>query len=405
MLKSYGELFAFPGAAAFSITGLLARLPISQFNIAIILLISALTSSYGLAGQVAGVAALAQAVVTPQIARWIDRYGQAQVARPVLLAGTAAWCGFAYAVSQAWPVGSWFALAVVGGGCTANVGAMVRARWVHLLPGSALQKRAFAWESVLDEIVFVVGPPLATALATLIAPVAGVLVAAAIMLVGGWLFTAQRATQPPPAGRSARGEKGRVWTPAFAAVAAVFLWCGALFGAIDVIVVAFADEQGRRAAAGVLLAAVAAGSLLSGLAFGVLTPPRSVGAQFVVLSCVPAVLMPILLLAGNLWQLGVLLFVCGFAIAPILITATMLVQRLVPAASLTEGLTWTITALVVGVTAGAAGGGRIADTAGAGQAFWLVSVAAWAAALTAVTASPLLRTAAVERAAGRRSAA
>ena len=75
VLRSYGELFAIPGTAAFSATGLLARLPISQFSIAVILLISATTGSYGLAGQVAGAAALAGALVMPVIARAVDARG------------------------------------------------------------------------------------------------------------------------------------------------------------------------------------------------------------------------------------------------------------------------------------------------------------------------------------------
>ena len=111
VLRSYGELFAIPGTAAFSATGLLARLPISQFSIAVILLISATTGSYGLAGQVAGAAALAGALVMPVIARAVDARGQARVTRPVILVGTAAWCAFAVAVLRDWPVASWFALA------------------------------------------------------------------------------------------------------------------------------------------------------------------------------------------------------------------------------------------------------------------------------------------------------
>ncbi|MEP7161550.1 MAG: MFS transporter [Dermatophilaceae bacterium] len=401
MLRLYGELFSIRGAVAFSVTGLLSRLPISQFNIAIILLISATTGSYGLAGQVAGAAALAGAIGMPPIARLVDRLGQARVTRPVIVVGATAWCGFAYAVGQDWPTWTWFALAVVGGVCGPNMGAMVRARWVHVLPDATLQRRAFAWESSLDEIVFVIGPPLAAFLATSIAPQAGVLVAAAILVGGGWAFTAQKSTEPPPAADRPRGGKRGLLSPAFVAVAGVFFCCGTMFGAIDVIAIAFADERGSRAVAGGLLAAVAVGSLCSGLAFGVLSLPRSVGAQFVSASCVPSVLMPLLLLAGNLWQLALLLFLCGFAIAPILITATMLVERLVPPWSLTEGLTWTVTALVGGVTLGAALGGYLSDVVGPHQAFWLSSAAAWAAGATALLSSPLLRHAAVERVAQR----
>ena len=246
-----------------------------------------------------------------------------------------------------------------------------------------------------------VGPPLATFLATSIAPAAGVLVAGAILLFGGWVFTAQRSTEPPPSpGARASGPFG-VLSPAVIAVSSVFFCCGTVFGSVEVVAVAFADEAGRRGLAGALLAALAFGSLVAGLTFGVMSFRRSVGGQFVIAACAFGVLMQLLLLAPGLWQLAVLMVVSGVAIAPLLITATMLIERLVPPSALTEGLTWTVTALVCGVTLGASLGGHLVDLGGARQGFWLSSAAGVAAALTAVLASPLLRHAAVERAAGR----
>ena len=62
---------------------------------------------------------------------------------------------------------------------------------------------AAAFESVTDEFTFVVGPVLATALCTGVHPAAGLVTEAALTLVGGLLFAAQRAhparTSPPPA--------------------------------------------------------------------------------------------------------------------------------------------------------------------------------------------------------------
>ena len=41
----------------------------------------------------------------------------------------------------------------------------MRARWADALPDPAQRQTAFAFESVVDEVVFVVGPPLVTLLA------------------------------------------------------------------------------------------------------------------------------------------------------------------------------------------------------------------------------------------------
>lgn len=398
MLRSYAVLFKTPGALAFSATGFVARMPISQFGLAAVMLVSAQTGSYSLAGKVSATAALSGAVVMPQIARLVDRYGQARVARPVLVAGALCWLGLALAVQLDWPRWSWFVLAAGGGGLSPSIGAMVRARWVHVLGDRSLQQRAFSWESSVDEVVFIIGPPLATFLATGITPYAGVLAAAFFLLVGGWLFTAQRATEPPPSAPGApRFSSRRLLTPSLIAVALVFVCCGTAFGSIDVVVVAFADEAGNKPAAGLILAAYAAGSLISGLTYGVLSFRRSIGAQFVAAACLFALLAPLLLLASNLCLCTILIFASGFAIAPLLISATVLIERIVPPVALTEALTWSTTALVLGITIGASTGGALIDEHGARFAFWIPATVAVLAAAVALVSSPRLRYHSVQR--------
>ncbi|MFV0533841.1 MAG: MFS transporter [Cumulibacter sp.] len=400
MLRSYAALFRTPGSIRFSSAGFVARLPIAQMSIAVVLLISTETGSYALAGQVAATAALAGAVVMPQTARLVDRYGQARIVRPIITIGATAWLLLASAVTFEWPMWTWFAFAALGGAMGPSVGAMVRARWVHALDNSTLQHRAFSWESSLDEVIFIIGPPLATFLATGISPYAAIVAPVALLLVGGWLFTAQRATEPPPSGRdAARFPSRRFLTGTFVSVALVYVCCGVAFGAIDVVTVAFAEEAGHKSAAGIILAAFAAGSLLAGLTFGVVTFKRSVGAQFVTFACLFAVLGPLMLLSVNLPLAGILLFVGGAAIAPLLISGITLIQRLVPPAALTEALTWSTTSLVVGITIGASAAGSIVDAHGARMGFWLPASVAVLAGLLAVISIPRLRFTAVTRAA------
>ncbi len=396
MFKKYGELFKIPGSAAFSSTGLIARMPISMITISLVLLVSQTTGSYGIAGIVSAVATFSTAIAMPQIAKFVDRKGQARITRPLILFAVLIWVLVIIAVTSGWPYWTWIILALIGGGAAPSIGAMVRARWMHVLPDKTLQQRAFSWESSLDEIVFMTGPPLATILATSVAPYAGLLAALVLLLCGGFLFTAQRSSEPPPLVEDHRVSTLALLKGSILIVGAVFIGCGIAFGSIEVIVVAFADEQGHKPLAGLVLAAFAFGSLLAGLAFGVIKWKRSVGGQFVVAAVLFGVLAQGLLLASNLWMLTVLSFISGVAIAPLLISATMLVERLVPPYALTEGLTWATTALVAGVTIGAAVGGQLIDSYGAHTAFFLPAGAAILAALIAILASPRLRFSAVQ---------
>ena len=68
---------------------------------------------------------------------------------------------------------------------------------------------AYSLESALDELVFVVGPVLATVLATGVAPTAGLIVPLVAMLVGGYWFLSLRRTEPPSAPVGSPRPRGR----------------------------------------------------------------------------------------------------------------------------------------------------------------------------------------------------
>src|SRR5699024_464010 len=88
-------------------------------------------------------------------------------------------------------------------------------------------------------------------------------------LGGGYWLLSQRATEPAPSGRQQPGTaSGGLMTPALLVVMAIFLSCGAVFGGADVAVVAFTEEAGATQLAGLVLAAMALGSLISGLGYG-----------------------------------------------------------------------------------------------------------------------------------------
>ena len=65
-------------------------------------------------------------------------------------------------------------------------------------PASPQLHTAFSFESVADELVFVLGPAVVTVLSTEVFPAAGLLVATAACVAGVLWFVAQRATEPPP---------------------------------------------------------------------------------------------------------------------------------------------------------------------------------------------------------------
>jgi hypothetical protein len=402
VFSPYARLFAVPGAAWFSLAGWVGRLPAPMLGLGAVLLIEGETGSYALAGAVSGTLALSYGVSGPLWARAIDRRGQGRMVRIAMAALAVTGVAFVVAVVAGGPRWSWFPLAAAVGGTGPNIGSLVRARWSAVLQPIDRQT-AYAFEAVADEVVFVVGPPLVTLLATLIAPPVGFLTGIAFGVAGGLWLAAQTATEPPVHRVEAGGGRPRssVLTPTLLVVLVTYLAVGTLFGAIDVVVVGFAEAEGAPALAGPALAVFAAGSLVAGLAYGLARLPGTLAARFVGTAVAFGLAGQLLWGVGSLPVLIGSGFLAGLTIAPVLVSGTSLVESRVGPGVLTESLAWTITGLTVGVTAGSALAGVAVDAWGAEQAFAVPALAAGMTAVLALAGAALLRSPAAAPPTGR----
>jgi MFS family permease len=193
------------------------------------------------------------------------------------------------------------------------------------------------------------------------------------LMVGGSLWLAAlHATEPPahPTGDGGHGSALRVRGMVVLTLTSVGM--GAVFASAEVAMVAYCGQHHERGLSGLVLAAMAGGSMVSGLVYGGIQWRSDVFRRFRIQALVFALLPCVLLAAVNVPALAVCAFVLGIGIAPTLITAFGLVQQIVPTRALTEGLSWLSTGLNVGYGAGAALVGGIADQHGARNAFLLV---------------------------------
>ncbi|WP_018547319.1 MFS transporter [Streptomyces sp. LaPpAH-108] len=380
MPSPYRALFTEPGTKRFSAAGFVGRMPLSMMGIGVITMVSQLTGRYGLAGALTATIALSAAVFGPQISRLVDRYGQRRVLRPATLVALAAGAGLLLAAHFRWPDWTLFVFSAAIGSVP-SLGAMVRARWAALYGGTPKLHTAYSFESVVDEVCFIVGPIVSVGLSTAWFPEAGPLFAAVFLAIGVFWLTAQRATEPVPHPRDENHVGGSVLrSKGLQVLVAAFTATGTIFGAVDVATVAFAEERGHKGAASVVLAVYAAGSCSAGLVFGLLRFAGRPERRWLLGLAAMAVSMIPLLLVGNLPLLAVALFVAGLSVAPTMITTMSLIEEHVPRANLTEGMTWVGTGLAVGVALGSSAAGWAIDAAGA-RAGYGVPAAAGAAAV------------------------
>ncbi|NNH71238.1 MFS transporter [Nocardia uniformis] len=381
MGNPYAVLFKAPGAVAFSAAGFIARIPIAMAAIGIITMISQLRGQYALAGAVSATFTVSTAIVGPQVSRLVDRLGQGRVLLPAMGSSVLGFAALLLSARYDAPTWTLFAAAALAG-TLPNMSAMVRARWAYVHAGSSRMHTAFSLESVVDELTFVAGPALAVVLSTALFPEAGPLIAALLLLVGVLLFIPQKHTEPPVREDIPDSERGSaISIPAVRLLALLLAAGGVIVGTVDVVSVAFAEQVGAPASAGIVVAAYAAGSALSGLAFGAFQLSMPLPRQLaVVVAGTMLTTLPLLLVDG-IAVLAVAMFVSGVFFAPTMIVIMRLVERTVPAAALTEGMTWALTGLSAGIALGALVSGTVVDRSGSVAGF-AVAVAAGTVALT-----------------------
>jgi MFS family permease len=385
MANPYRELFQVPGAKGFTLAGLLARLPLPMTGIGIITMLSQLRGSYALAGAVSATFVLTFAVLSPQVSRLVDQHGQRRVlplAAALSVLGILLLLAFSYWQAPVWALLASAALA----GCMPSMSAMVRARWTALYRGQANLQTAYALETVLDEVTFIAGPPLSVGFSVVLFAQAGPLVAALLLAIGVFALVAQVGTEPAlqPRAATAQRQASVLRLGGVQLLALLMVAMGVIVGTVDIVSVAFAEQQGRPAAASLVLSYYAIGSCAAGLVFGALKLQSPLPRVLLLGGLATAVTTLPLLWAGNIAGLAVAVLVAGVFFAPTMIVAMSLVERIVPDSQLTEGMTWLLAGLNVGVAFGAAGAGQMVDLRGANAGFQLALVAGAAVLLVAL---------------------
>ncbi len=369
MLGTYRAVFRAPGTAAFCSAGFVMRMPIAIYPIGLVLLISTRTGHYGFAGLLSGAYVIANGLGNPSLARLVDRHGQSRILLPasaVHLAAVAAICVLAQSHSPQWTL---IAPTIVAGFAYLSVGSLVRARWSTVLAGRPELTTAYSLESTLDEVIFTVGPLIATVIATQVNAVLGLALGGVLVGTGALWLRRQRETEPAPHAVGSPRHRSAVRYPGMGLMFVAAFGMGGVFASAEVTMVAYCGQHNATAASGLMLAALAFGSGVAGFAYGARTWRASMLHRFR-LQALAFGLLPVLFLAAvNIPVLALCAFVVGLGIAPMLITAFGLVAEIVPGPALTEGMAWLITGVSIGYGVASAVVGRIADTHGARVAF------------------------------------
>lgn len=365
MIGRYQRLFQAKENQRFVIAGLLARLSLPMMGIGIITLLAQLKGSYTLAGLVSATFVLTYALLSPQVSRLVDKYGQFRVLPVVTVISV---LGVFIIILTTWlslpDIGLFIGALLTG--AMPSMSAMVRARWTALYKDQPILQTAYSLETVFDDATFIVGPPLSVGITVALFPQAGLLVAAILLAVGMALFISQRSTEPKVVAHDSLVlvNKSIISMIGLQLLIVLMIALGVIVGSVDILSVTLAQLQQQPAMASLVLSAYAIGSCAMGLVFGGLTfnTPLSrllfLSGLMTFLSIVP------MWWVVGVYSLSVVVFISGLFFAPTMIIAMTLVERIVPRNKLTEGMTWLLAGLNIGVAIGAMLTGKMVDTYG-----------------------------------------
>ncbi len=371
MFSPYRKLFAVPGALRFSIAGSIARLPISMTLLSITFVIVHVKHSYTLAGTVATGASLISTVFSPTWSRYADRLGQRKVLRFTVPFYILFDLIFLIAISQNAPTYIWMSSIFLAEIFLPNVGGLTRRRWLWVLSEDRVMiNTAYSYESLMDEIIFIIGPLVATSAATFISPAAGMIMGFSFMAVGTTLFISQRSTEPPPFKKDESGKHGFVLRmPVVQAVFFPFIFIGAFFNSLSLTVVGYAQQHHDAPYTGLVLAIWAAGSGVAAVFNGSIKWRLKDASRFRInLLAILGLSLPFFFI-HSMVELAAALFLSGIGVAPLIVAGYNVAEKSVPAEKVTETLSWVIAGLSLGGSLPGTLTGHIIDSQGASKAF------------------------------------
>jgi MFS family permease len=383
-LDRYATLLERPDLRRTIVASVIGRLPIGILGLAILLATQASSGSFGLAGAVAACYLAGLAGMAPVLGRVIDRSGPARTLLASTLVFPATLVTLVAALRFGAPLWTAFALAALAGASLPPITVCLRTFLRQRLLEEAQLATAYSLESVLIEIIFIIGPMLVALFVAYLSAGAAILFAAACGLSGTLLFVRSpviahwRIEQ-----RRAPSLVGPLAVRGFVPLLAVILAYSGAFGLLEIGVTAFAAEAGMPALAGLILGLMSVGSAVGGLAYGSRNWRLQLAQQFALMLLLMGIGIATLGLVSNAIAFTVLGVVAGVVMAPALIIQSMLVARTAPPQYATEAFTWSTSCLLTGVGLGLGAGGLLLERANSAAVFATAGAVSMGAAVLA----------------------
>ena len=350
-MGQYTTMLRTPGVLRIVASQLFARFPFGMMSLGFVLHIQQQTGSYAMAGLALGFETAGVAVSGPLLGYWMTHFG----ARRTILT-TASISTLTILTIGLAPLHDWLlvGLCLIVGLTSPPIQSAVRTIYPQLVDRKNMTT-IYSLDASLQEIIWVVGPILATFIAAYVSTSAGIVVLGVIQITGALWFTSNPEVKALKLKRPNR-KMGRVLKNRIVIANAVM--GGLLVGSFSGVEVGTAGTL-DIAMTGWVIAALSVGSLIGGFAFGHRSKTKYALSKFL---CVVVVGYSIVYFApDNPGWLVFSWFVAGLGVAPALGLLGAIIGANVPTEDAAEAYGWISTGQMLGYAGAAATVGFLID--------------------------------------------
>jgi MFS family permease len=359
----YQDLFRVPGLATAYAASVIGRLPIGVAGLAILLFVQTRSQSFAQAGAASALYVLGLSVIAPLVGRLIDRAGPRRVLLACSVLYPSALLLLIALVLQAQPRWSIGASAFVAGAALPPITICMRAVFPRIVTQTGVLHTAYAVDSALIEMIFIIGPAVVALCVGAGTPALAVAIAALSAAAGSLIFVRTPVVRHWSIGVAAVAHPtaGPLRSPRLLLVFTITLFYSMAFGLFEVAVTAQATRQGAPAAAGIALALASGGSAAGALIYGGRHWAWPLPRQFVSALAGMAATILVLTPLERMPLFAAACILAGAPMATVIAVQSLLVSQLSPRGMLAESFTWSTTCLLGGISAGIAAGGMLAE--------------------------------------------
>lgn len=335
-----------------------------MLSLAFLIHIEKIFDSYAAAGLVLAAMSIGQAIAGPLTSRLMGRLGM----RPVLIV-TMIICTTAIVVMALapLPIVGLMIVGFIAGLSMPPVQPAVRTIYPKVVNSRQLTP-LFSLDASAQEIIWVLGPVIATFVAIQVSTTAGILLAAFFLVAGGIWFVALPEVGRVRIPRSRRKLGVVLKKPEVLLSTVVGFMLVAACAAVEAGVVAVFGHGSANA--GWVLGIFAVGSLIGGLALGHLPiGPWALASRMLIVT----IGLSVAGLFLNFWWLSAALLVAGIGIAPSFAVLFGIVSASVKFSDTAEAYGWIGTGQLIGAALGSALAGFAIDHSGAGAAIYVAA--------------------------------